>query len=224
LLVVVLRGRTLAGLSAVVIAVLAVVPASANAAGGLVVSLSGGQLRITGDNEVNDVALVTVTPPGSSSPDLVVGDVSAGIADPIPPFCPRVDPTIIRCPHSMIHGIDVNLGPGNDTLSAKGISEVEAYDITQIYIQAFLGKGRDVAQGSPARNAISGGAGNDMIMGGPLGDRLFGGGQNDFLVGLGGNDLFQCGAGDHDLFNDGPGKDLVNVRTCEKRVHRAFVP
>jgi Ca2+-binding RTX toxin-like protein len=214
----------LLGLTAAVVAALAIAPASASASGGLNVTLSGGQLQITGDSEVNQVALVTVTPPGSSSPDLVVGDVAAGIVDPIPFFCFRVDPTIIRCPHTMIYGITVDLGPGNDTVSAKGISEAEAYDTALIYIQMKLGAGKDIAQGAPGRNSISGGPGNDTIVGGPFDDRLFGGGANDFLDGLGGNDLFQCGAGGRDLFNDGPGKDLVNIRTCEKRVRRHFVP
>jgi Ca2+-binding RTX toxin-like protein len=205
------------------LAALALAPASASAGAGVTVSLSpSGSLQITGDAEVNHVALVTVTPSGGS-PDFVIGDVAAGISDPLPSACPRVDPTIVRCPLSMIHSVNVGVGAGNDTVSVKGLYAAAAYDIQQIYIK--LAKGNDVAVGGPASpNTILGGAGRDMIMGGPFGDRLFGGGQDDFLVGLGGNDLFQCGSGDADLFNDGPGKDLVNVKTCERRVHREFVP
>ena len=172
---------------------------------------------------VNKLALVTVTPSGGS-PDLVIGDVAAGIADPIPTVCARVDPTIIRCPQSMVGHITIDLGPGNDTLTAKGIQSTRAFDIHREYLRLFLGQGNDVAEGSPGPNAIFAGPGRDLIMGGPLGDKLFGGAQNDFMVGLGGNDLFQCGKGPHDLFNDGPGKDLVNIRACEKRVHRESVP
>jgi Ca2+-binding RTX toxin-like protein len=173
--------------------------------------------------EANQLAIVTVVPSGGA-PDLVFGDRSAGISGPLPPFCFIVDPTIFRCPASMIGGLEVNLGPGNDTLSAKEIDAALNREIALRYINANLAKGRDVAVGGPVRNVIIGGPGRDMLMGGPLGDKLFGGGQNDFLVGLGGSDLFQCGSGNQDLFNDGPGKDLVNVRTCEDRTHRQFLP
>jgi hypothetical protein len=213
----------LAGLLAIVAAGLVMAPAPASAAGGVSVSLSGGQLQITGDAAVDHVAIVTVTPEGSNSPDLVLGDVTAGVADPIPSSCFRVDPTIIRCPQSSIGGITIDLGPGNDTLSAKGLEGLAAFTFKR-FLTARLGAGNDVAVGAPAPNLLSGGPGRDMLMGGPFADELFGGGQNDFLVGQSGRDLFQCGNGPHDLFNDGPGKDLVNIRACEKRVHREFVP
>jgi Ca2+-binding RTX toxin-like protein len=201
---------------------LALAPASASAGIHATFDPAGnGTLTIQADysDYVNEVALVDVTPNGGQT-DLVIGDVAAGIADPLPSICPRVDPTIIRCPLSMIHGINIDLGRGNDTLSAKGLSpEVR---IALRYINANLGQGRDVAVGGPTRNTLIGGPGRDLLMGGPLGDKLFGGSQNDFLVGLGGNDLFQCGKGSADRFNDGPGKDLVNVGTCEVRVHTRF--
>jgi len=203
---------------------MAIAPASAQADIVATYDPAGnGRLILKADyrDYVNQMALATVAPSGGST-DLVVGDVAAGIADPLPSICPRVDPTIIRCPLSMIHMINIDLGPGSDTLSAEGVDQAAAYDITQLYIKAHLGKGRDVAVGGPGTNVIFGGAGNDMIMGGPLRDKLFGGAQNDFLVGLGGNDLFQCGKGSRDRFNDGPGKDLVNVATCEVRVHSKF--
>jgi Ca2+-binding RTX toxin-like protein len=213
--------RALARLITITVAVLAVAPASANAAGGLVATIGAdGTLQITGDSQVDHVALVTVTPPGSSTPDLVTGDVTAGIAS-IPPSCFMVDPTIFRCLQSSITGININLGGGNDTLSAKEIQEI---NLRVARFNAELGKGNDVAVGGPFPNVILGGPGRDMIMGGPFDDRLLGGPQNDFSVGLGGNDFFNCGKGPNDLFNDGPGKDLVNVRTCEQRVHRQFVP
>jgi Ca2+-binding RTX toxin-like protein len=174
-------------------------------------------------HENNRMAFATVTPTGGS-PDLVVGDLAAGIADPIPTICVRVDPTIIRCPLLMIDGVNIDLGPGNDTLSGKSLTDAPGYDISQLPFRAILGAGRDVALGGPGPNVIFGGAGRDLIMGGPLDDKLFGGAGNDFLVGEEGNDLFQCGGGPHDLFNDGPGRDLVNVKRCERRVHREFAP
>jgi Ca2+-binding RTX toxin-like protein len=213
--------RALARLITIIAAVLAVAPASANA-GGLVATLGAdGSLQITGDSQVDHVALVTVTPPGSSTPDLVVGDVTAGITS-FPPSCFMVDPTIFRCLQSSITGININLGPGNDTLNAQGISLPEGFDAKKEFIKLYLGRGRDVAKGAPAPNLISGGPGRDLIMGGSFDDHLFGGAGNDLLVGEEGNDLFQCGKGPHDLFNDGPGRDLVNVRTCEVRVHQGF--
>jgi hypothetical protein len=221
---VMLRRRAWGGLTAaVVVASLAMLPASAQA--GLKVSFDprgNGQLVIQADysDYVNKLALVTVDP-GGGSLDLVIGDVTAGIADPIPTVCFRVDPTIIRCPQSAITGLNINLGPGNDTMNASGLEQLAAFTMRQ-FLTAQLGPGNDVAKGAPAANTIYGGPGRDMIMGGPFADRLFGGAQNDLAVGLGGNDLFQCGKGNHDLFNDGPGKDLVNVGTCEVRTHTKF--
>jgi len=224
---VVLRRRAWGVLSAAaVVASLAILPAGAHAAGSLHVTFDpagNGQLVIRADysDYVNKLALVTENP-GGGSPDLVIGDVSAGITDPIPPICFRIDTTIIRCPQSMIHRLNINLGPGNDTLAAR-FDQIAGLTIgQQASFFAQLGPGRDVAQGGPIPNTIYGGPGRDMIVGGPFADKLFGGGQNDFLVGLGGNDLFQCGQGNHDLFNDGPGKDLVNVGTCEIRTRTKF--
>jgi Ca2+-binding RTX toxin-like protein len=207
------------------VAVLGLVPASAQA--GLHVTYDAAHngdlvLRADYSDYVNKLALATVTPSGGST-DLVVGDVAAGIADPLPSFCPRVDPTIIRCPLSMIHEVNIDLGRGNDTLSASSFEKaVAAY--WRVAWKANLGPGNDVAVGAPGPNVIFGGPGRDLIEGGPLFDKLYGGAGNDFLVGNEGNDLFQCGKGPQDLFNDGPGKDLVNIRTCERRVHREFVP
>ena len=218
-------GRSvLVSLATAAIALLAIAPAGVQAAGNVTATLGpSGILTITGDAaEADQMAIVTVSPSGGS-PDLVVGDLTAGIAS-IPPNCFAIDPTAFRCPQSMVGQININLGGGNDTLTAKGIRGSLAEDLHRIYMRAYMGGGNDVAEGSPGRNVIVGGPGHDMIMGGPLGDQLFGGAQNDFLVGLGGNDLFQCGKGNRDLFNDGPGKDLVNIRSCEERVHRQFVP
>ena len=221
----VLGKSALARLTAGVVALFAFVPASAQA--GLTVTYNPAGdgdwvLSASYSDYVNKLALVTVTPSGGT-PDFVIGDVSAGIADPIPSVCFRVDPTIIRCPQSLVGQVNIDLGRGNDTLTAKGLEGLAAFTFRR-FLTAQLGAGNDVAEGAPAANRIFGGPGRDMVMGGPFGDKLFGGGQNDFLVGQAGKDLFQCGKGRNDLFNDGPGADLVNVATCERRVHREFVP
>jgi RTX calcium-binding nonapeptide repeat (4 copies) len=155
-------------------------------------------------------------------PDLILGDPSAATVGPIPSPCVSVSANTFRCPAAELQSIIFDLGPGNDTFSAAQIERSMAPNLARIKV--VLGSGNDEAVGGPVPNVIFGGAGRDLIMGGPLGDKLFGGGGNDFLVGQEGNDLFQCGKGRHDLFNDGPGKDLVNVRACERRVHREFVP
>ena len=212
--------------TATVIALLALAPASAQA------GVEANAATVTGETGLfslllnddfphrNRMALVTFTPDGGST-DLVIGDVAAGIDDPIPSICFRVDPNIIRCPLSTIHDVNIDLGAGNDTLSTSGFDAA----VAQYWeLAARLGPGNDTALGGPFPNLIYGGPGRDLIQGGPFNDRLFGGGQNDFLVGLAGRDLFQCGTGPDDRFNDGPGKDLVNVATCERRLHGNFVP
>src|SRR5690348_2568591 len=137
------------------LAALALAPASANAGLHVTYDAAGnGSLVIQADysDYVNKVALVEATPSGGQT-DLVIGDVVAGIADPLPSICPRVDPTIIRCPLSMVHGINIDLGRGNDSVSAEGLHAAEAYDIQQLYIKLL--KGKDVAIGAPAsRNVI----------------------------------------------------------------------
>jgi Ca2+-binding RTX toxin-like protein len=223
------RRTTLLFLATGLLTLVAAAPANASLGTGASVTTTQrpdlrSTLQITDPfREDNRMAFATVTPEGGS-PDLVVGDLGAGIADPIPTICVRVDPTIIRCPLLMIDGANIGLGPGNDTFSGKSLTDASGYDISQFRIQLILGTGRDVALGGPGPNVIFGGAGRDMIMGGPLEDKLFGGAGNDFLVGEEGNDLLQCGKGPHDLFNDGPGRDLVNIRACERRVHHEFAP
>src|SRR4051794_15892547 len=219
--------RTLLVLLAAAITAIAVPSASAFPRGAEVQltttrpDLQSASLVVTAFGDNNRMALATVTPSGGS-PDLVIGDVAVGIADPIPSVCARVDMTTIRCPQLMINDIRIDLGPGNDTLSDRAIYAAEGHDISQINVN--LGKGNDVAVGGPFPNVLLGGPGRDALMGGASSDRLFGGAGNDFLVGEAGDDLFQCGGGPEDLFNDGSGKDLVNVRTCENRVHKQFAP
>src|SRR5262249_40612163 len=194
--------KAVVSLATAAIALLVVVPGTAQAAGGVNARLdASGVLTITGDNDVDRMALVTVTPPGGS-PDLVVGDVTAGIAS-ISPNCFMVDPTIFRCPQSMVDRIVINLGAGNDSLSAQGISGL-VDRLNQAYLRAYMGRGNDVALGAPAPNVIFGGSGRDLLMGGPFPDQLIGGPQNDFLVGLGGNDLIQCNGGPGRPFNHWP--------------------
>src|SRR3954447_15231804 len=165
-----MRARhTLSVLIAVVITSVAVPSASAFPRGAEVQltttspDLQSASLVVNAFGENNRMALATVTPSGGS-PDLVIGDVAAGIADPIPSSCARVDPTIIRCPQLMINDIKIDLGPGNDTVSDRGIYAAAAHDISRIYVS--LGKGRDVAVGGPFPNVLLGGPGRDMLMGG----------------------------------------------------------
>jgi Ca2+-binding RTX toxin-like protein len=216
--------RSLIGSAAVAIALSigALTPAGAYAITITLTPASGGTYEIHLDDNigtVDQVALTTVTPSGGM-PDLVIGDITAGISDPIPSPCQRVSQIGIRCPLGMIMRVSGNLGSGNDTWGFGVTQDLDNAAI-QLY-KAYMGPGDDVYEGGPAANEVHGGPGRDEIQGGPKGDFLYGGAQNDFSVGLGGNDLFRCGKGRHDRFNDGPGKDRVDLGSCEFRVHTIF--
>jgi hypothetical protein len=200
------------------LAIPAVAPQGASAITVTVQPAFGGTFEVDLDDPLgvrNTVAITTVMPsPGS--PDLVIGDVSAGIPDPIPSICQRVDPTIVRCPIGMITRVSSDLGPGRDSW---GVGITQSIDASAIDLfQAYLGAGNDRATGGVVPNEIHGGPGRDEITGGPSRDYLYGNGRNDLLIG--GPDLFRCGAGKRDRFDDGPGKDRVES-TCELRVKSA---
>src|SRR3954470_9139320 len=81
-----------------VIAAALLAPATASAIEVRTSQIQTGVLLITSDTSVvNDVGFDWVTSP-IGAPDLVIGDTTAGIPDPIPTECARVDPTIVRCP------------------------------------------------------------------------------------------------------------------------------
>jgi hypothetical protein len=117
------RSKALLGLAALSIAVLGLAPAGASAAMGT----SRAPLcemrpdlctvRLTDPvGEKNNLVATLLTPAGGKQ-DLVIADTVAGIADPIPPDCARIDLTIIRCPANLYGGLSGSLGGGDDSFT-----------------------------------------------------------------------------------------------------------
>jgi hypothetical protein len=88
----------------------------------------------------NDVAVTTVTSPGGL-PDLVIGDTAAGIPDPVPSPCQRVDTQILRCPLMSLSEFRAFLGAGNDTYGMGFTQDIDAAAL-QLYT-AYMGPGKD---------------------------------------------------------------------------------
>jgi hypothetical protein len=153
----------------------------------------------------NDVGVTWVTSP-SGALDLVIGDVTAGIPDPIPSNCQRVDAIAIRCPSDVYTGFNADLGPGQDSLSVVPVPGADGF----LRLKLVLGPGRDRAsdQGQ-TRDIMNGGPGKDQLSSGPGNDRVKGGAQND---------LIDCGPGSHDIGIGGPGPFDLG-RNCEVVKH-----
>jgi RTX calcium-binding nonapeptide repeat (4 copies) len=218
-----MRNRGTIGLGLLIAAMaVALAPASASAVTVTTITFDGTIYQVDLDDDLgvrNEVGLAILTPAGGS-PDLVLGDLSAGIPDPIPSICQRVDLETIRCPLNLITAVDADLGPGNDIWGASTIEDVDTAALR--VFRAFMGPGNDRAVGGDVRSQLHGGPGRDLLAGGPDRDLLFGNAGNDFMVGLGGRDVFRCGNGRKDRFNDGKGKDRVDVGACELRVGSKF--
>jgi Ca2+-binding RTX toxin-like protein len=184
------------------------------------------------DDVANVLAITSVTPSGGD-PDIVIGDVAAGIPDPIPAPCVRVDAQVIRCPADdfglhlmimpMLQGgddeltitLDVNpvLGDGTRVTANLGRGADSARDFSE-FRDFFYGEpGNDRMMLGPNRDKAWGGPGADRALGGPGRDFLWGQAQNDFLHGGGNADIIDCGKGPHDIGVGGPGRDLG--RNCE---------
>jgi Ca2+-binding RTX toxin-like protein len=162
-----------------------------------------GTLFVTAtDDAVNHVAVNWVTSP-SGAPDLVIGDTTAGISDPIPSPCARVDAMIARCPASAFDALNMDLGPGKDlVVVVKPAIDVNGF----VRMDLDLGPGDDRATDlSAARDVWAGGSGRDRLDSGP---------GNDLVRGGAANDVIDCGAGKHDVGIGGPGR-LDLGRHCE---------
>ena len=96
--------------------------------------------------------------------------------------------------------LTVNLGDGNDTLTAVDCAVV---------IIADGGNGNDTMRTGPCADTLIGGPGNDSLFGGDGIDNLEGGDSNDFLDGQGGDDGLDGGNGP-DILIGGPGVDALN--------------
>jgi Ca2+-binding RTX toxin-like protein len=195
-------------------------------AGAQAVKVTYGQfgpmtLDITDDEGVdNEVAITTVTVV-AGHPDAVVGDLKAGIPDPIPSECARVDATIVRCPATGLIGVIGFLGGGDDSLSVAedfGYEEASTPSTrlaagsaaVSPFVRMQFGAGADTGSDESAyRDIWNGGSGRDRFNSGPGNDKVKGGAQNDVI---------DCGAGKHDIGIGGPGK-LDLGRHCEVVKH-----
>jgi Ca2+-binding RTX toxin-like protein len=204
---------------AVAVAATMIVPAGAAA-----LKVTYGQyepmtLDLTDDDGVdNEVGITTVTVV-AGHPDAVVGDLKAGIPDPIPPECARVDPTIVRCPATGLVGVIAFFGGGDDSLSVSedfgyrsftSSSSTAGPAAVSPFVNVQFGSGADVGSDqSPYRDVWNGGSGRDRFNSGPGNDKLKGGAQNDII---------DCGAGKHDVGIGGPGRRDLG-RRCEVVKH-----
>src|SRR3954451_14109625 len=199
-----LRART--GIAALATLALVALPATASAIELTMKQVQPGVIFVTADRSVlNDVGITWVTSPGGA-PDLVIGDTRAGIPDPIPSSCVRVDPAVVRCPADIFTRLDVDLGPGSDSINVVPAVGVDGF----VTMTLRLGAGNDRAgDAGQTRDVWNGGGGRDQLASGPGNDLLRGGPQND---------LIDCGAGKHDIGIGGPGK-LDLGRRCETVKH-----
>jgi Ca2+-binding RTX toxin-like protein len=230
-----------AGLMAIPLAVAAVLiaPASASAVEVRMVQIESKivEVDLTDTRDVPNVIAITAVTPSGGSPDLVIGDTTAGIPDPIPSVCARIDPEIIRCPADLF-GVQLEIKPvlrgGKDEFTITLDVNPVISDLTEVH--ASLGKGADTVRdfsefmdffvggfgadtmiAGPGRDKVKGGPGPDKAKGGPGRDLLLGGGQNDLLLGGANRDVIDCGAGPHDIGVGGPGRDLG--KNCEVVKH-----
>jgi hypothetical protein len=207
--------------AAAAIGLLTLLPAGAGA-----VKITYGQyepmtLDITDDAGVENEVALTKVEVVSGFPDVVVGDTKAGIPDPIPQQCARVDSSIVRCPAGIIVGVVGFLGGGNDTLSVsedfgyRSLSQANPLSAAtgaafNPFVRVQFGAGADLASDlSPYRDIWNGGPGKDRFASGPGNDKVKGGAQNDII---------DCGAGHHDVGIGGPGR-LDLQRGCEVVKH-----
>jgi hypothetical protein len=200
---------------------LTLVPASAQA-----VKVTYGQyqpmtLDLTDDAGVDNEVAITKVEVVAGHPDAVVGDTKAGIPDPIPPECARVDATIVRCPAGILVGVIAVLGGGDDSVSVSDDFGYRAFSsfsrsssaraaAFNPFVRVQFGPGADTGSDlSPYRDIWNGGPGRDRLASGPGNDKVKGGAQNDVI---------DCGGGHHDVGIGGPGK-LDLGRRCEVVKH-----
>jgi hypothetical protein len=204
---------------------LAVAAALIAPAGAAAIKVTYGQyqpmtLDLTDDDGVDNEVAVTTVEVVEGHPDAVVGDLKAGIPDPIPPECARVDATIVRCPATGLVGLIAFFGGGSDSLSVakdfgyrnwvRPSSSTARAAAVSPFVRVQFGPGADAASDlSPYRDVWDGGPGRDSFNSGPGNDKVKGGAQNDII---------DCGAGHHDVGIGGPGKRDLG-RRCETVKH-----
>src|SRR5262245_37292263 len=207
--------------TSVVVGLLALAPAAAQADPSASVTLAGNTLQVVGDDAVTDIAVTDETDPGcpGGSPCYSVTSLFSGLV--ISPPCVVSDIPLpssgVRhralCPASGLTEVAIFGQGGADDLVAQ--SNVLAADIQG-------GAGRDSIDGSNQADTLNGGSGKDTVLGGNGNDSLFGGPGPDDLIAGSGDDLLKGQAGNdgmdgragHDRCVGGPGRDTR--RRCER--------
>src|SRR4029077_14208514 len=123
------------------LAIAALLPASVSAAEISAPQVDLGVVLITADKSFdNEIGITWVTSP-TGAPDLVIGDTRAGIPDPVPSPCARVSQMIVRCPADAFTRLEVDLGPGADSINVVPAVGIDGF----ISMRLDLGLGNDRA-------------------------------------------------------------------------------
>jgi RTX calcium-binding nonapeptide repeat (4 copies) len=149
--------------------------------------------------------------PESAREQMAITD-PAGFADPLPPSCFRAPPfalpggdttPAITCANGSFDLVSIFTGPGDDIVTSTGwlypfLSWKQiSSPSTPVFMNVFLGPGRDsfgegggtdLVNGDAGRDLIYGGSSNDILVGGPGADRLVAGPGDDLLLGGHGRD------------------------------------
>jgi len=100
-----------------------------------------------------------------------------------------------HCELAGVSKVIVNLGNGNDSLSASAVDSPMEVDGDAGDDTILAGAANDVVYGSTGDDTLSGSLGNDHLLGNTGDDRLNGNAGNDTLEGGDGNDTLDGGAG-----------------------------
>ena len=152
---------------------------------GAVITAEAGCLSV----DAHTVECQSIAPPGSSFPPFPIAKAVLMLGD--------LD-DVISVPESFALfgvGVDVNGGPGADTLSSCAA--------------CFGLLDGDTGDDTLTGQLLAGGLGNDALSGGDRDDRLFGGPGNDTITAGGGSDFIRPGSGD-DAVDAGAGNDLLD--------------
>jgi hypothetical protein len=151
-----------------------------------VASLSGGQLKISGDLRHKPNDLITLDYDSSRDEVVIGNDIFGGHPRRCRPDAAHPQ-RIFHCPASLISSVQIEAGHGSDRVIAKLPASIP--------LQARMSAGNDAFEGGPEIDTVRGGSGSDKLYGRGGDDTLFGGGAADKLFGGGGNDTCVPGPG-----------------------------
>jgi Ca2+-binding RTX toxin-like protein len=153
-----------------------------------------------GESNAVDVGQVVS---GPNTIDFVIHD-PAGVDDEA--GCSFVNVTTVRCGVStlgQVPHVELNLGNGNDSAKPALVNAVQSR------MDVNGGPGDDTLTASDHGGVLNGGDGDDHIYGAGAADVLYGYFGADYIRGGGGADLIDTGAGDDDAFGD-DGNDEIH--------------